>query len=96
MKRVTITYTRADSNTPWFWQVNNSTLSPMRDFIAENLDKISQSAVISGNENIVVLEFSDNSIYEQFAQFIDTNIKSDYVSYCEDNNITIETVTEEI
>lgn len=99
-KKVTITYTREDLDTPWFWQVLTETGSSSTDknFITENSDKIEQNGYFAaqGYKNIVTLTFTDQQIYEEWAALVQTNVAPGYNQYCENNNITIEFVTEDI
>jgi len=97
MKRVTITYTRQTAETPWYWQVTPpSVLSPMDDFIDENSSRMDTYAYTAGNNCIVVFTFNDEQIYQDFQTLIINDIKSDYKQYCDDNNITIDVVTEDV
>jgi len=97
MKRVTITYTRQSLDTPWYWQVTPpSVLSPMDNFIDENSSRVETYAYDTGNTNIVTFIFKDEQIEEEFQTLIINDIKSDYKQYCDDNNITIDVVTEDI
>ena len=99
-KKVTITYTREDLDTPWFWQVlNESGLpSPHTNFITENSDKITQNGIVAaqGYKNIIVLTFTDQQIHDEWAALVQTNVASEYTQYCENNNITIEIASEDI
>jgi hypothetical protein len=97
MKRTTITYTRQTAETPWYWQVVAfNTLDPARTFINDNPDDIETYAYAVGNENIVTFTFKTEAIQAEFQALIDAEIKTDYLQYCEDNNITINVVTEDI
>jgi hypothetical protein len=99
-KKVTITYTREDLDTPWFWQVLNNSGSPStdRNFITENSDKIEQNGYFAaqGYKNIITFTFTDQQIYEEWAALVQANVAPGYIEYCENNNITIEFVTEDI
>lgn len=96
MKRVTITYTRQSPETPWYWQVFDNTLSLVRDFVNENGDSMESFAFVEGNQNIVTFTFNNLQVHDQFQSLINTEVKDDYVLYCENNNITIDVVTEDI
>ena len=97
MKRVTITYTRRSLDTPWYWQVTPpSVLSPMDEFIDENSSRMETYAYNTGDTMIVTFIFNDEQIEEEFQTLIINDIKSDYKQYCDDNNITIDVVTEDI
>jgi hypothetical protein len=97
MKRVTITYTRQNDETPWYWQVAPSTaFSPMDAFLNDNADRMEETGHTIGNQNTVILTFNDEEIYEQFKTLIVDDMKNDYVQYCQDNNITIGVVTEDV
>jgi hypothetical protein len=97
MKRVTITYTRQNEETPWYWQITpNSVFSSMDAFLDENATRMEESAYTIGNQCIVVFTFNDEEIYQEFQTLIINDIKSDYKQYCDDNNITIDAVTEDI
>lgn len=97
MKRVTITYTRQSSDTPWYWQVTPpSVLSPIDDFIDQNSSRVETYAYVTGNKTIVTFLFNDEQIQEEFQTLIINDIKNDYVQYCQDNNITIDVVTEDV
>lgn len=97
MKRVTITYTRQSLDTPWYWQVTPpSVLSPMDNFIDENSSRVETYAHDTGNTNIVTFIFKDEQIEEEFQTLIIDGIKGDYKQYCDDNNITIDVVTDDI
>jgi hypothetical protein len=98
MKRVTITYTREDLNTPWYWQISGG-LSPLfEEYINQNSDKIEQVSYVSaqGYKFIVVLTIADEQSFDDFSAMIAADIAPDYVAYCQENNITIESVTEDI
>lgn len=97
MKRVTITYTRQSPETPWYWQVFNDNLSLVRNFVNENDDSMESSAYVEGNQHIATFTFNNLQVHDQFqALLINTEVKDDYVLYCENNNITIDVVTEDI
>jgi hypothetical protein len=97
MKRVTITYTRQNEVTPWYWQTAPaSAFSAMDTFLNENADRMEESGYTIGNQNFVILTFNDEEIYEEFQTLIVNDMKNDYVQYCQDNNITIDVVTEDI
>jgi hypothetical protein len=97
MKHVTITYTRQTAETPWYWQVTPvSVLSPMHTFIEGNHSQMETYAYVSGNQNIVTFTFNNEEIYEEFKSLIQNDIRSDYKQYCDDNNITIDVVTEDV
>jgi hypothetical protein len=97
MKRVTITYTRQSADTPWYWQIApNSAFSSMDAFLDENATRMEESGYTIGNQNIVVLTFNDDQCHDEFQALVDADVKSDYVQYCEDNNITIDVVTEDV
>jgi hypothetical protein len=68
----------------------------MRTFINDNPDDIETYAYAIGNENIVTFTIKNEEIQTEFETLINTEIKSDYLQYCEDNNITINVVTEDI
>ena len=99
-KKVTITYTREDLDTPWFWQVlsESGSSSGDKNFITENSDKIEQNGYFAaqGYKNIVTLTFADDQSYDDCKAMIATDIAPEYLEYCENNNITIENVTEDI
>lgn len=99
-KKVTFTYTREDLDTPWFWQVLTEAGSSSADknFITENSDKIEQNGYFAaqGYKNIVTFTFTDQQIYEEWAALVQANVAPGYTEYCENNNITIEFVTEDI
>ena len=100
VKKVTITYTREDLDTPWFWQVLNESGSSSTDknFITENSDKIEQNGYFAaqGYKNIVTLTFADDQIYDEWTALVQANVAPGYVQYCENNNITIEIASEDI
>jgi len=97
MKRVTITYTRQSADTPWYWQVTSrDTLSPMHNFVDENSSRMETYAYNTGDTMIVTFIFNDEQIEEEFQTLIINDIESDYKQYCDDNNITIDVVTEDI
>jgi hypothetical protein len=99
-KKVTITYTREDLDTPWYWQVLSASGTPSADnnFIAQNSDTINQNAIIAaqGYKNIVVLTFTDDQIYDEWTALIQTNVVPGYTQYCNENNITFEHAIEDI
>lgn len=98
-KRVTITYTRQDLDTLWFWQaLSESRSTEERDLITENSDRIQRDATITGQglKNIITFTFSDDEIYQEWATMVQTNVASTATQYCDDNNITIDVVTEDI
>lgn len=97
MKRVTITYTRQSLDTPWYWQTTSSSvLSPMENFILENSSRMESHAYNTGNKFIAVFIFNDEQIQEEFQTLIINDIKDDYLQYCQDNNITIDVVWEDV
>ena len=96
MKRVTITYTRQSLDTPWYWQVAPSKVSPINNFILENSSRIETHAYNTGDKCIVIYIFNDEQIEEEFRSLIIDDIKGDYKQYCDDNNITIDVVTDDI
>jgi len=99
-KKVTITYTREDLDTPWYWQVLSAsgTSSADNNFIAQNSDKIKQNAIVAaqGYKNIVTLTFTDQQIHDEWTALVQANVAPGYVQYCENNNITIEIASEDI
>lgn len=99
MKRVTITYTRQDLSTPWYWQIPSGLSdTSYQSYLTQNRDKIEQFGypAAQGYKNIVVLTFADDEILEEFRTMMSSNIAPGYTQYCEDNNITIESVEEDI
>jgi len=43
MKRVTLTYTRQDLSTPWYWQIPSGlSMTTYEDYLTQNRDKIEQ------------------------------------------------------
>ena len=96
MKRVTITYTRPNEETPWYWQVAPTALNPMNAFLDANVGQLDTYAYEYENENIVTFTFENEQIYGEFRTLIETNVASDYLQYCQDNNITIGVVTEDV
>ena len=99
MKKVTITYTRENLETPWYWQTTSpSTLDSMYNFIEENYSNIDTYAYVvpAGDKNIVTFTFNNEQVYLDFRTMLENNIATDYVQYCQQNNITIETVIEDI
>jgi hypothetical protein len=50
----------------------------------------------TGNQLIVIYIFNDEQIKEEFETMIVNDIKEDYKQYCQNNNITIDVVTEDI
>ena len=98
-KRVTITYTRQDLDTPWFWQaLSESRSTADRDFLSQNSNKIQQYGSIEGQglKNIITITFSDDEIYQEWTTVVQTDVASAASQYCEENNITIDVVTEDI
>ena len=96
MKRVTITYTRQTGETPWYWQVAPATLDTMDSFLDSNGSQMETYSYVHENQNVVTLTFHNEQIYEQFIVMMDAEIKTDYIQYCDDNNITINVVTEDV
>ncbi len=99
MKKVTITYTRENLETPWYWQVSSaSALNPMYTFIEEHFSNIETYAYVvpAGDKNIVTFTFNDEQVYLDFRTMLENNIATDYVQYCQQNNINIDTVIEDI
>lgn len=96
MERVTITYTRQSLDTPWYWQVTPSVVSPIDNFILENSSRMETHAYDTGNQLIVIYIFNDEQIKEEFETMIVNDIKEDYIQYCQNNNITIDIVTEDV
>ena len=70
MKRVTITYTRQSLDTPWYWQVAPSKVSPINNFILENSSRIETHAYNTGDKCIVIYIFNDEQIEEEFRSLI--------------------------
>ena len=66
------------------------------NFIDENSSRVETYAYDTGNTNIVTFIFKDEQIEEEFQTLIIDGIKGDYKQYCDDNNITIDVVTEDI
>jgi hypothetical protein len=98
-KKVTITYTRENLNTPWFWQaLSESRSTADRDFIVEHSDRIQQAAHVAGQglKNIITFTFSDDEIHQEWVTMVQSNVSSTVTEYCESNNITIDVVTEDI
>jgi len=98
-KKVTITYTREDLDTPWYWQLPSGFGTPaFNDYLTQNSDKISHLGYLAaqGYKNIVVTTFSDDQTYQEFAAIVGSDIAPGYKEYCETNNITIEHVVEDI
>jgi hypothetical protein len=44
----------------------------------------------------VTFTFNAEQIYQEFLAMIDADVKTDYKQYCDDNNITIDVVTEDV
>lgn len=96
MKRVTITYTKQSLDTPWYWQVASTALWPIESFLSTNNSQLETYTKVEGNTNIVYFTFQNEQIYEEFKAMIETNIAPDYLQYCQENNITIGVLTEDI
>ena len=96
MKRVTITYTRQTAETPWYWQAVPATLDPVDNFLDASDNQMDQYSYVHENQNIVTLTFHNEQVYEQFLAMINAEIQTDYKQYCDDNNITIDVVTEDV
>lgn len=97
MKRVTINYTRQTAETPWYWQISPpTTLNSMHSFIHNHADEIQMNAFVTGNEHTVTFTINNEEIYTEFQALVDADLKSEYVQYCNDNNINIDVVTEDI
>lgn len=99
MKRVTITYTRQDLSTPWYWQIPSGlSATTYDDYLTQNRDKIEQFGYPAeqGYKCIVILTFADQQSYDDFRTMISSNIAPGYTQYCEDNNITIERLEEDV
>jgi hypothetical protein len=97
MIRLTVTYTRQTAETPWYWQVApSSALSPVYDFVEANNSGVETDSHVIENQCIVSFTFIDEQLIEGFQSIIESEIKSPYVQYCEDNNITIDVSVEEI
>lgn len=100
MKKATFTFTRQNLDTPWFWQVlsESGTPSEADNFITQNSDTIEQLGYITaqGYKNILTLTFTDEQIYEEWAAMVSSNVVPGYTQYCNENDITIEHVIEDI
>jgi hypothetical protein len=96
MKRVTITYTRQNEETPWYWQAVPSTLEPVDSFLGSNSSQMETYSYVHENQNVVTFTFNAEQIYQEFLAMIDADVKTDYKQYCDDNNITIDVVTEDV
>jgi hypothetical protein len=99
VKRLTITYTRDDLNTLWYWQVpSRLEENTMNQYIQENQDKIEQSGYFAaqGYKNIITLTFADEQTYQEWVARVETNVVPGYIQYCQENNITYESVLEDI
>jgi hypothetical protein len=97
MKKVTFTFTRQTAETPWYWQIAPSnTLSPVYDFIEANSSRMESYSYDNGNQNITTFTFNDEQVTAEFQALIENEINTEYVQYCEDNNITIDVVAEDI
>jgi hypothetical protein len=96
MKRVTFTYTRQTAETPWYWQVVPATLDPVDNFIDSKVSQLVTDSYSINNQNIVTFTFNDEQTYQEFIAMINADVKTDYVQYCNDNNITIDVVVEDI
>jgi hypothetical protein len=99
MKRVTITYTRENLNTPWYWETPTASGAfSFEEYQQQNRDKIEQFAYTTaqGYKFITILTFTDDQSYDDCKAMIATDIAPEYLEYCENNNITIENVTEDI
>jgi hypothetical protein len=99
MKKITFTYTRDNLDTPWYWQTPaGQQLSGMPQFMQENQDKIQQLGYFAaqGYKNIITITFSDEQIYQDFTAMVESDVTSDYAEYCRVNNITIESVVENV
>lgn len=94
MIRVTFTFTRQTAETPWFWEIHNSALSPLQNFAAAN--NLVETIIIDGNQQISTWVFDNEQLYEDFGTLINNDIESDYVQYCNNNDITINVVTEDV
>ena len=77
-------------------KIADYSFSPMDAFINDNADRMEETGHTIGNQNTVILTFNDEEIYEQFKTLIVDDMKNDYKQYCDDNNITIDAVTEDI
>ena len=97
MKKVTFTFTRQTAETPWYWQIAPSnTLDAVQDFVEVNNSGVETHAYVIENDCIVTFTFNNEQLIEEFLTVIDDEIKTDYLQYCEDNNITFTVVTEDI
>jgi len=96
-KKVTITNTRPSSAIPWFYEVaSGSEWESQEQFVLVNSEKVTYHADTVGNVQTVVLTFSDDAVFADYKRTLQLGIKSEYVQYCEDNNITINVVMEDI
>jgi hypothetical protein len=96
MKRVTITYTRQNEETPWYWQIAPEELDSTNNFLSVNNDKVENYTIVTGNKHIVSFNFNNQQIFDEFVTLIETDVKTGYKQYCDDNNITIDVVTEDV
>jgi hypothetical protein len=71
-------------------------LSPVYDFIEANSSRMESYSYDNGNQNITTFTFNDEQVTAEFQALIENEINTEYVQYCEDNNITIDVVAEDI
>lgn len=97
MLRVTITFTRQTAETPWYWQIAPSDeLSPVEDFVEANNGGVDTHTYVHENKCIVSYAFNDDQLIEEFRSLIESQTNSEYVRYCEDNNISIDVSVEDV
>lgn len=97
-KKVTYTSTRADANTPWYYQTSlaasNADWNNRLQFMIDNPD-ISSSVSSTDTTLTSIVTFINDNDYNNFAVLTQSTM-DDVIAYCDQNGITYTVVVEEI
>ena len=97
-KKVIYTSTRADSNTPWYYETslaeNNQAWNDRIQFMIDN-PEITSSVSSTDTTLTSVVTFVNESDYNNFA-VLTQGTMNDVIAYCDDNGITYDVVVEDI
>lgn len=97
-KRVTLTSTKTDPNTPWYFQTVDAENNPawqQREQFFNDHPGITYTPTVTPTSLTVVIEIEDEAVYDEFIQ-ITENIAPGVLAYCDANGISYNVVTEDI
>lgn len=97
-KKITVTSTRTDPNTKWYWQSDDAANNPawqQREQFLEQHPNIFFHPTMTENTLTVVIEIHDEEVYNQFIASSES-VTPGVLAYCDANGISYNAVTEDI